>query len=72
LPELPKSFQEAVVIIWEQEPSYWEQYAVSESVIQRFNELRRQIQANRNNTAALPGLLKKSFGDTYWYYYMYK
>ena len=71
LPTLPKSFQEAVVIIWEKDPSYWDYYAISESVIQRFEELRRQVQVNRNN-AALPDLLKKNFGDTYWYYYMYK
>jgi hypothetical protein len=72
LPELPKSFQEAVVIVWEQDPDYWERYNVSASVIQRFNELRRQVQANRNNTSTLPGLLKRNFGDTYWFYYMYK
>ena len=72
LPELPKSFQEAVIILYEQEPDNWEHYAISESVIQRFNEFRRQIQANRSYPAALPGLLEKNFGDTYWYYYLYK
>ena len=69
---LPKSFQEAIIILYEQDSSVWEHYAISESVVQRFNEFRRQVSANRNNTAALPGLMKKSFGDTYWYYYMFK
>ena len=72
LPTLPKSFQEAVVIVWELDPSYWERYHVSESVIQRFSDFKKQVQVNRNNPTALPGLLKKSFGDTYWYYYMCK
>ena len=72
LPALPKSFQEAVIILYEQDPSFWDDYAISESVIQSFNDFRRQVSANRNNTAALPGLMKKNFGDTYWYYYMFK
>ena len=72
LPELPKSFQEAAVIAYEMEPSVWEEMGVPASVIQRFNEYKRQILANNANTAALSGLLKRSFGDTYWYYYMFK
>ena len=72
LPALPKSYQEAVIILSEQDPSYLERFSISESVIRRFQELRRQVTANKSNNAALPGLLKKSFGDTYWYYYMFK
>jgi len=71
LPELPKSYQEAVILLSEDDPLYWEQFAISESVIQRFTELKRQILANQGNSAALPALLKRSFGDTYWYYYMF-
>ena len=71
LPTLPKSYQEAVIIMAEHDPSYWEQFNVSASIIQRYNEFRRQVLANRGNAAALPGLLKASFGDTYWYYYMF-
>ena len=72
LPTLPEYYQEAIVILSEQDSSYLEQYNISESVIQRYNELKRQILSNRNNAAALPGLLKKSYGHTYWYYYLYK
>ena len=71
LPTLPKSYQEAIVILSEQDASVLEFYDVSEAVIRRYNEYRKQVLANRNNPAALPGLLKKSFGDTYWYYYMF-
>ncbi|MDR0795929.1 MAG: DUF6057 family protein, partial [Tannerella sp.] len=72
LPQLPVSFQEAVVILSEQDSSYLERYSISEPVINSFNDFRRQIVANKNNTAVLPGLLKKSHGNTYWYYYMFK
>ena len=71
LPTLPKSYQEAVIIIEEHDPTYWELYDVSAPVIQRYNEFRQQVLANRSNSAALPSLLRKSFGDTYWYYYMF-
>ena len=72
LPELPESYQEAIVIVYEKDPLYWETYGVSPSIIQRFNELKRQIMANNTNPSALAGLLKRNFGDTYWYYYMFK
>ena len=71
LPTLPKSYQEAILIIWEQEPAYWEHYSVSASVIQRYNEYKNIVLTNRGNTAGLPNLLKRSFGDTYWFYYMF-
>ena len=72
LTTLPESYQEAIVILSEQDPSYLELYDISESVIRRYHEFRRQYLANRSNTAMLPGLLKSSYGGTYWYYYMFK
>jgi hypothetical protein len=71
LPHLPKSFQEAIVILSEQDPSLLEIYDISDVYVKRYNEYKRIVLANRNNTAALPGLLKRSFGDTYWFYYMF-
>ncbi|MDR1407822.1 MAG: DUF6057 family protein [Tannerella sp.] len=72
LPVLPKSFQEAVIIFTEQDPDYWERFNVSESIIRRYTEFRQQVLANRQNPSALPNLLHRSFGDTYWYYFMLK
>lgn len=72
LPVLPTSFQEAVITLSEKEPGYWKRFGISESVVQRFAEYKRQVLANKNNKAALPGLLKRSFGDTYWFYFMFK
>ena len=72
LPSLPKSFQEAIIILSEQEPAYWRTFHISESTVRRYEEYRKQVLANKGNQAALPGLLYKSYGDTYWYYFMFK
>ncbi|MDR0349279.1 MAG: DUF6057 family protein [Tannerella sp.] len=72
LPLLPKSFQEAVIILYEQEPAYWEKYHIPKPTIDRYTAYRKQVLANRGNQASLPGLLYRSYGDTYWFYYMFK
>ncbi|MDR1780009.1 MAG: DUF6057 family protein [Tannerella sp.] len=69
---LPKSLQEAVIILYEGTPENWAKYNVSEAIIKRYNEYKSQVLANRNNTSALPSLLYRSFGDTYWFYFMFK
>jgi hypothetical protein len=71
LPALPKSFQEAVIILAEQDTAYWAKFHISESVIRRYADFRQQVLANRN-ASALPGLLYRSYGDTYWHYFMFK
>lgn len=72
LPVLPKSFQEAVITLSEAEPDYWKRFDISPSVMQRFSEYKKQVLANRNNKNALSGLMRKAYGDTYWFYYMFK
>ena len=72
LPSLPVSFQEAVIILSEKDPDYWKRFGVSESIVGRFTDYKRQVLAGRNNSNALPGLMYRSYGDTYWYYYMFK
>ena len=72
LPVLPKSFQEAVITLSEAEPDYWKRFNVSPSVVQRFAEYKKQVLANRSNTNALPGLMRRAYGDTYWFYFMFK
>ncbi|MCS3061523.1 DUF6057 family protein [Parabacteroides distasonis] len=41
-------------------------------MVGRFTDYKRQVLAGRNNSNALPGLMYRSYGDTYWYYYMFK
>ena len=72
LPSLPVSFQEAIIILSEKDPDYWKRFGVSESIVGRFTDYKRQVLAGRNNSNALPGLMYRSYGDTYWYYYMFK
>lgn len=72
LPKLPKSFQEAVITLSETDPDYWKSFNISPAVMQRFAEYKKQVLANKNNAKALPGLMYRAYGDTYWFYYMFK
>jgi hypothetical protein len=72
LPVLPKSFQEAVFVLSEQYPDYWMQFNISEEVKQRYVAFSRQMLAKRDNASALPTLIRRNFGDTYWYYFIFK
>lgn len=72
LPTLPVSFQEAVITLSEKEPDYRERFHISAPILQRFADYKKTVLANKNNPNALPGLLYRSFGNTYWYYFMFK
>jgi hypothetical protein len=72
LPELPASYQEAVIILSEQNPAYLETWPVTESTLRRYRQFRQAVLAGRNRPARLPALLKPEFGDTYWYYFMFR
>lgn len=71
LPVLPVSFQEAVIIYSESNPEAWETYHISPAVIKRFQSYRQQVIATRNSGNPA-NLLRNSFGDTFWFYYMFK
>jgi hypothetical protein len=72
LPTLPRSFQEAVIIIHESEGAkVWAEKGVSEPIIARFRQYRAFILANKNKPR-LSDFVKASYGDTYWFYYMFK
>lgn len=72
LPTLPVSYQEAIIVLSEKDPDYWKKFTVSESIVQRFSEYKQQVLAGRGNSGALPGLLRRAYGDTYWFYFMFK
>ena len=71
LPVLPVHFQEAVIVMSEKEPNYWKRFNVSETIVARFTDYKKQVLANRNNSA-IAGLLNRSYGNTYWFYFMFK
>lgn len=70
LPVLPVHFQEAVIVMSEKEPDYWKRFNVSETIVARFTDYKKQVLANRNNSA-IAGLLNRSYGNTYWFYFMF-
>lgn len=72
LPVLPRSFQEAVIILSENEPEKWVKLGLPQQMINDFKDYKKQILAYKDNPNALPGLLKRPYGHTYWYYYMFK
>ena len=71
LPVLPVHFQEAVIVMSDKEPDYWKRFNVSETIVARFTDYKKQVLANRNNTV-IAGLLNRSYGNTYWFYFMFK
>lgn len=71
LPVLPHGFQEAVIILAENRPEEWVKYGVGKSVIDRFGQYRKTILANKHNQA-LHQLMARDYGNTYWFYFMFK
>ncbi|MDR2968574.1 MAG: DUF6057 family protein [Tannerellaceae bacterium] len=71
LPALPVSFQEAVITLHENQPEMWEHYRIPQAMVERFGEYKKQVLAHRNNSGAA-NLLRRSYGDSYWFYYMFK
>lgn len=71
LPSLPAGFQEAVIILNEKIPEKWVEYNVKESVIEHFGRYRKAILANKNSQS-LPQLMARDYGNTYWFYFMFK
>lgn len=71
LPVLPVSFQEAVIVLSEKEQDYWKRFGISEAVAARFADYKKQVLANRNNRA-IARQLNRSYGNTYWFYFMFK
>lgn len=71
LPVLPLSFQEGVIVMYESEPASWRERGISDAVITRFEQYKKFILENKNKPR-LAEFVKKSYGDTYWYYFMFK
>ena len=71
LPVLPRHFQEAVFVLSEKDPTYWQQFDVAPELVQQFSDYRKAVVGNKNNPG-LAGLLARSYGTTYWYYFMFK
>ena len=72
LPVLPLSFQEAVLLMLEgRNPEEMKRFDINEPVVNRFNEYRKMVISNKNNPS-LSQIMKSNYGNTYWFYYMFK
>lgn len=71
LSPMPVSFQEAIILGHEGDKEVWEKYGVTPQVAERFRQFKQTVLSNRGS-AALPDKLRAAFGNTYWYYYMFK
>ncbi len=68
---LPASFQEAFLLIYEEDPLKLQEYNISESIMNRFKEYRVFFEQNQN-TPAFAQMAYRSYGDTYWFYNFFK
>ncbi len=71
LPSLPRSFQEAVISLYESYPAVWDLYGVSSEVKANFAGFRSKLLENRSKEN-LAEIMRVSHGDTYWFYLMFK
>lgn len=71
LKDVPLHLQEAIIIYSEQQEEYWREYGVSNQVISRYNEFKTMYLQNKNKSNPAR-LLKASYGDSYWYYFIFK
>lgn len=71
LPVLPVSFQEAVIVYSEATPDYWKQYGISEAVVNRYRSYKQTLLGNKGRSN-IQAVMFQSFGNTFWYYLMFK
>ena len=71
MPVITLHFQKAVLILTEEDPEIINRFPVSGQVKMRFADYKTQTLANRGQ-ADLQQILYKSFGNSYWYFYMFK
>lgn len=70
LPTLPVRYQEALIVAFENDSTKWNAYGVHPEMVARYKDFKRQILANRGSGSAA-NLLRRSYGETYWFYVMF-
>lgn len=71
LPVLPLSFQEGIIIYAEGDSEYWREHGVEPETVRRFIAFKKYWIENKTHPA-LEAQLFRYFGNTYWYYMMFK
>ena len=70
LPTLPVRYQEALIVAFEKDSTKWDTYGVQPEVISLYKDFKRQILASRGDRG-VANLLRRSYGETYWFYVMF-
>jgi hypothetical protein len=71
LPTLPLSFQQAVVSIYDNDPAMWDYYGVPVPVRERFEAFKSRLRENQTQNG-LANIMRGQYGDTFWFYQMFK
>lgn len=72
LPELPSLVQQALIVASEDDPDWCLSHGVSQEVMDRFARFRERYSAAVRGGESPDRILRREFGSTYWYYYLFK
>ena len=67
---LPERFQEAIIIINENNPTEWDRYKINPLVVSKYEDFKQLFLENRNN-ANISNIMYHKYGNTYWFYFMF-
>ena len=67
---LPEKFQEAIIMIKENNPAEWKRYKISSRVVIKYRNFKQMFLKNKDNPNIVD-LLYQNFGNTYWSYFMF-
>ncbi|MEG1523204.1 MAG: DUF6057 family protein [Bacteroidales bacterium] len=71
LPVLPQSMQEAVMVYADNDPDYRKRYAISQHTVARYKKCAALLHANEGNRD-IASIVNSEFGNTFWYYLIFK
>lgn len=71
LQQLPPVFQQAVFVLYEQQQERWNDYALSPQLQDNYASYRELFFKSRNNPN-LKNVMRNAYGNTLWYYLMFK
>jgi len=67
---LPERFQEAIIIINENNPTEWDRYKINPLVVSKYEDFKQLFLEKRNN-ANISNIMYHKYGNTYWFYFMF-
>lgn len=72
LKDLPPLMQEAVISYAENDPEYCRKHGVTDNTFERYRTFKQKFIENRNYGRNPADALHAEYGNTYWYYLMFK